>query len=176
MTRPSADTSAGFREQLVAYLDGELDEARAAAVERRLRHDPRLRREAEQLDRTWSLLDVLEPVTAGSHFSQQTVQTVVAECAPAAGSVRSPWRRLWSQVLLQQAAGWFLIGMLGTAAGLGVSLLRGEPAVSQRSEAILRNLDMLRRYPDYARIPSVDALRQLARLRSKAAQDRETAP
>ena len=54
------------REELIAYLDGELDGAGTEAVERKLHADPRIRAEADALRQTYNLLDYLpkaEPST-----------------------------------------------------------------------------------------------------------------
>src|SRR5229473_2045109 len=47
------------RAELVAYLDGELNEEAAQVLEARLSREPDLRAEAEALKRTWELLDYL---------------------------------------------------------------------------------------------------------------------
>ncbi|MCH8828754.1 MAG: hypothetical protein IID45_04170, partial [Planctomycetes bacterium] len=45
------------RDDLVAYLDGELDEETTQSMERTLAHSPVARHEMDMLTRTWSLLD-----------------------------------------------------------------------------------------------------------------------
>ena len=49
-------------EQLVAYLDGELDAESSLQVERRLAEDAEFRRELRQLQRAWDMLDELPKV------------------------------------------------------------------------------------------------------------------
>ena len=63
-------------EQLVAWLDSELDEEQSHEVELRLRRDSGMRQEAEELERVWGLLDTLEPVSADNQFTVQTIQSV----------------------------------------------------------------------------------------------------
>ena len=46
-------------ELLVAYLDGELDEAARVNVEKRLAEEPDLRSRLTLLERAWDLLDEL---------------------------------------------------------------------------------------------------------------------
>src|SRR5262245_34562944 len=66
------------REELTAYLDGELDEEQARAIESRLTRDPAARAEADTLQRTWELLDYLprpEPSPAFTHRTLDRINT-----------------------------------------------------------------------------------------------------
>ena len=49
---------------LIAYLDGELDDSSVEAIEQRLVMDGPLRKKAESLDKTWQLLETLEEAEA----------------------------------------------------------------------------------------------------------------
>jgi len=148
-------------EQLVAYLDGELAGDQAAVMEQRLRQDSELRQQAEQLDRTWGMLDVLEPVAASEQFSLQTMETVVATYSrPTQQATLSP-RRIATAFLNRQAVGWFVVGVLGTVVGLGLSGMRGPSEESAQAMRLLRELDMLDRYPQYSIVPDVDSLESL---------------
>src|SRR5688500_20392718 len=60
-------------QEIVAYLDGELDPAAAARVERRMAEDPRYNARLNQLEKTWDLLDSLGPTEADDSFTQSTV-------------------------------------------------------------------------------------------------------
>ena len=51
--------TAAIDEEIVAYLDGELDMETAAKVERRLADDPRYNARLNQLQRAWDMLDNL---------------------------------------------------------------------------------------------------------------------
>src|SRR5262245_48765997 len=74
------------RDELTAYLDGELDEATAAAVEQRLRDDPGLRREAETLKRAWEMLAFRPQPEPSTDFAARTMSMAVPipVAAPAA--------------------------------------------------------------------------------------------
>src|SRR5262249_56810783 len=65
------------RDELTAYLDGELDEAAAAAVEQRLRDDADFRREADTLKRTWEMLDFLPQPEPSIDFAARTMSMAV---------------------------------------------------------------------------------------------------
>lgn len=104
------------REDLVAYLDGELDAEAARALEARLNLDAEARAEAEALRRTWEVLDYLprpEPTAAFSSRTIQRVSSLRQQTLPVQADSR-PWPR-WAF-----AAGWaaalLLAGTLGFAA------------------------------------------------------------
>src|SRR5689334_24912554 len=78
------------RDELTAYLDGELDEATAAVVEQRLRDDPALRREAETLKRAWEMLDFLPQPEPSTDFASRTLSMAVPIPAAAAASAPVP--------------------------------------------------------------------------------------
>lgn len=64
-------------EELVAYLDGELDPKAAESVATRLSLDPRLRSEADALQRAWDILDVLPRPQPSAAFATRTVSQVI---------------------------------------------------------------------------------------------------
>jgi len=104
------------REDLVAYLDGELDAEAARALEAKLNLDAEARAEAEALRRTWEVLDYLprpEPTAAFSSRTVQRVSSLRQQTVPAKASGR-PWPR-WA-LAVGWAAALLLAGTLGFAA------------------------------------------------------------
>jgi anti-sigma factor RsiW len=162
-------------EQLVAYLDGELNDQQSAAMEKRLRDDPKLRRMADDLDRTWGLLDALEPVVAGEEFSQRTMKTVATSYSHAEQQRPASLQRLLSTFASSQALTWFGIGVLGTLCGLGLSAFRSPSEESAQATQLLRQIDILDRYPRYSIIPDVASLQQL-RLPADGTETSQEAP
>ena len=148
-------------EQLVAYLDGELNDEQTAAVEIRLRKDPKFRQMAEELDRTWGLLDALEPVAASDEFSRQTVKTVITTDSPAVKPRSLSMAGLLSSLVSSQALAWLGIGVMGTACGFGIAALRGPSEESVRATQVLRQIEVLDRYPEYSIVRDVESLGQL---------------
>lgn len=71
----------GLYEQLVAYLDGELDAEGSRQIERRLAEDADFRRELQHLQRTWDMLDELPKADVQESFTQTTVELVVQSAA-----------------------------------------------------------------------------------------------
>jgi anti-sigma factor RsiW len=66
------------RDELVAYLDGELDAAGRDRVEARLSRDPLARAEADALERTWQLLDYLPRPEPEPAFTARTLDRLAA--------------------------------------------------------------------------------------------------
>src|SRR5438067_8003934 len=83
------------RTNLVAYLDGELDEAAARALEAKLSNDPGARAEAESLRRTWELLDYLPRAEASTTFTHRTLERLAVQTSSRPvlrpGRARLPW-------------------------------------------------------------------------------------
>jgi anti-sigma factor RsiW len=70
------------RDNLVAYLDGELGEGEARAIATKLTHSPTARREVEALQKTWELLEYLPRPKVSEDFTARTlteVQQLAAE-------------------------------------------------------------------------------------------------
>ena len=67
----------GPTEELVAFLDGELDPKQAESVATRLSLDPKLRAEAESLQRAWEILDVLPRPQPSSAFASRTLSQAI---------------------------------------------------------------------------------------------------
>lgn len=154
-----ASRKPGKVEQLVAYLDGELDDDQTASMEKRLRKDPQLRQLAEDLDRTWGMLDALEPVVAGEEFSQKTMETIVTSSSAAQGATSTSASGHWLSLFTNsQALAWFGIGVLGALCGLSVAMFRGP---SEETVQLLGEIEMLERYPQYSILPNAQALKQL---------------
>ncbi|WP_422926671.1 hypothetical protein [Singulisphaera sp. PoT] len=64
------------RANLVAYLDGELNEAESRAISTKLTKSPTARREVEVLEKTWEMLELLERPKASEDFTARTLHEV----------------------------------------------------------------------------------------------------
>jgi anti-sigma factor RsiW len=128
------------RENLSAYLDGELDEKTARALEAKLNADPRARAEAEALSRTWQLLDYLPQPQPSTAFTSRTLESVSAlrpvQPAPAAPGRQLPWAF---------GLGWAAAVLVAALAGFaGVTYLAPSPhPAAPTSEAEPANVDEL---------------------------------
>src|SRR5262245_20740862 len=82
------------RDELVAYLDGELDADGQQRLEARLGQAPGVRAEADSLRRAWEMLDYLPRPDPAQDFTERTL-TRVSAVRTAAGRTAAdvPWYR-----------------------------------------------------------------------------------
>jgi anti-sigma factor RsiW len=102
------------REEISAFLDGELDAKRARAVEARINVDPTARAEADALRRTSELLDFLPKPEPSATFTSRTLERLAVPLTQKAPAVRPRWRRwalglAWAAAVLLAAAGGFAL-------------------------------------------------------------------
>ena len=76
MAQESQRLTPGERANLVAYIDGELNEAEARAIATKLSLSPTARREVEVLERTWEMLEHLPRPKASELFTERTLTEV----------------------------------------------------------------------------------------------------
>ena len=140
--------------QLVAYLDGELDEEARRLIDRRLAVEPELREALGRLEQTWDMLDGLEPSSVEDNFTQSTLEMVAQAAAEDVRqeSAEAPRRRRrrWLVVSTSMAA--------AAAAGfLITAMLRPNP-----NRELLEDLPVLENLDRYREIDDMDFLRLLA--------------
>ncbi len=140
-------------EQLIAYLDGELDDEATRQVEQQLSSDPDTRRSLGRLERTWNLLDGLDRSDVDEVFTQSTLEMVATVAADEVQEKRDQAPRkqrrrrlIGSAVLLTALAAGFLT----------VRLVWSNP-----NEELLRNLPVLEDLDEYREIQDVEFLRAL---------------
>ncbi len=153
MTKPSSLTDED-RVNLVAYLDGELDEESAQALEAKLNVDPQARAELEALKRTWGLLDYLPRAQPSAGFTHRTLQRVAplrtSKVVMAGGGRWRPWA---------VGLGWAAAVLLAGAGGFaGVSLFGPKDDVP---EDLVRDLRVIENKRLYERVDDIEFLRQL---------------
>src|SRR5262249_33992355 len=116
------------RNELIAYLDGELDAKTAQAVETKINLDPRTRLELETLRRTWAMLDFLPRPEPSPAFTSTTFQRVSAlRPTMAAKPAQRHWS--WPALRLGWAAAVLLAALVGFT-GMRAYLQRSRPAAT----------------------------------------------
>jgi anti-sigma factor RsiW len=145
------------RAELVAYLDGELDEKSARAVEAKLNRDPRVRAEADALRRAWNLLDYLPRPEPSPNFTQRTV-----------ASIAQPTLRVrrWKSWLL--GAGWaaavFVAGVIGYVSMSGHSgTACTTDSKPEDTEQLARDLHVIDQVRQYQNVGDISFLNELDR-------------
>src|SRR5690242_18241066 len=110
-----ADTTA-MDEEIVAYLDGELDSVAEAQVVRKLSEDAAFRARLSQLQHAWDLLDNLRGSEADDEFAASTVAMVAVHAEQESKSqqvkvVRQrslTWVALAAVILLSMSLGYYI--------------------------------------------------------------------
>lgn len=140
-------------EDLVAFLDGELDAAQSQALENRLATDPDLRRELQHLERTWDALDGLERATVKEDFTQTTVEMV-------AHAAEADLQRTQALIPARKRRRWLMLG--GVLAGaVALSFLIIWALLPNPNRELLQNLTVLEHLDEYRTIEHIEFLRQL---------------
>jgi anti-sigma factor RsiW len=152
------------RENLVAYLDGELDPKAARALEAKLSLDAEARAEADALRRTWEVLDYLPRPEATASFSSRTVERVSSprlEAVPDRVEIRR-----WPGWTL--GAGWaaalLLAGALGFVGVRSLSESKATPAPATRhidDNQLARDLRLIENKRLYELVGDINFLREL---------------
>lgn len=142
-----------IQEELVAYLDGELDADASDRVEQQLAADPAYRQKLKELQAAWDLLDQLPQAPVTESFTQTTVEMVAltAEAEVQAAEKRLSRRRQW---------GVLAIGFTAAAA-----LLVGYVIMAQRldrsNQRLVQDLPVIENVDLYRIADSVDFLKSL---------------
>lgn len=150
------------REDLSAYLDGELDEEAARHIEVRLNLDAEARAEAEVLRRTWDLLDYLPRPEPSPAFTSQTLDRISAfRSVPTAALGRPRWRPWvlgvgWAAALLIASAGAF------AAVGGWPFRPEGVRAASELDQRLVHDLRVIEHKRLYEQVDDIQFLRALA--------------
>lgn len=93
------------RSNLVAYLDGELNDAQARSIAIKLTQSLTARREVEALSKTWQLLDLLPRPRASEDFTARTLSVAVRPGEGRIASAASLTIRRMASVLAWAGAG-----------------------------------------------------------------------
>lgn len=148
------DAADGATEELVAYLDGELDPPAAEAMATRLSLDAKLRAEADALQWAWDILDVLPRPRPSAAFLSRTVSQVIP--VPAAPAITPGPAARGGGLFWGIAAGVILVAGLGGYAGRAVLVPKG-----QAYEQISRDASLLHNMRLYRTVDDLDFARQL---------------
>jgi hypothetical protein len=142
------------REDLVAYLDGELNEEAARQVEERISLDPKARAEADALKKAWDLLDYLPKPEPSPSFTHRTLSQVAAlRPKPTQPLTKPAWRRWGVRV------GWAAAVLLAAAVGyFGFSRLYPP---DRTDEELARDLRVIENRRLYEQVDDIDFLWQL---------------
>ncbi|MEX0867141.1 MAG: hypothetical protein WD030_07270, partial [Pirellulales bacterium] len=112
MNQPLPITDEQLREDMIAYLDGELDSEQSRRIEQRLAADGAFAHELRQLQQSYELLDELPQPEVDETFAATTVGMIAVEAGNDVARRRhgEPRRRLLHAALLVACLAGAIIG------------------------------------------------------------------
>ncbi len=140
-------------EELIAYLDGELEDAACRRIEQLLMTDPQIRRRLQELERCWELLDQLEPPPDDERLTRSTLEMVAVEAAREVEQSPPMWgKKAWFRLLLA-----LFSLLLAGAVGFGLGWWAAPDPDRQLLEdlPLLENLDCYRQIDDFQFLKSL---------------------
>lgn len=148
--------SATQRDNLVAFLDGELNEQEAKDIERSLVGNRVVQHEVEMLSRTWDMLDLLPKASVTDEFTRQTVSMAKLDTTPFV-ITEQPWFRLTRRCLV--VAGWG--AGVAAAALLGFCVTR--EWIPSQARLLYDNLEVIDHLDQYMEAGDITFLQELKR-------------
>lgn len=142
-----------IQEELVAYLDGELDAAASDRVEARLGSDPLYRQKLKELQSAWDMLEQLPRAHVSDNFTRSTIEMVALSAAAEVQETRA--KGLWQHRLVQAA----LAVSLLMAALVGYSLIARR--LDRPNQQLVRDLPVIEKVDLYRVADNVEFLREL---------------
>lgn len=142
-------------EQLVAYLDGELDTAESRRIEALLARDAAVRERLQQLERTWDMLGELDRTPVKSSFTRTTLEMVSLAAAAEAERTKRwlPWKRC--------------VRWLGAVVGLAGAACLGLAVTAwlwpDHNRQLLEDLPVIENLDQYRQVDNVQFLKLLAK-------------
>lgn len=140
-------------EDLLAYLDGELDADARHRLEEQLSTSGALRQRLKEYQQTWDLLDELPRTSVDSSFTRTTVE-LVAFRAEDAVSVFERDQRFRKNLV------WGL-GIAAVMATCAAGFFITSNFLSEPNERLVRDLPIIENLEAYRQAGSIDFLRQL---------------
>jgi len=144
------------RANLTAYLDGELDEAETADIEKVLSRSSVARNDVELLARTYDLLDNLPRYQVTAAFTERTIATVRLELARPDIS-----QTVWYRAAQHSFRPLLWCVMLFAASSIGYLITQAW--VPNEADMLARDFDVIRQLDVYQDVGNVEFLDSLNR-------------
>lgn len=152
------------RQELVAFLDGELDDQSERQLRTKIERSATARREVDVLKRTWEMLDFLPMPEAPTTFSQQTIELLAVADRERDHSERTAVAfgnsLLLSLIGVTMLAGAFFLGLYG----IGL--------VPDANRELIADLPIIERYSEYRAAQDIQFIRMLRDLKTLDQIDR----
>ncbi len=144
------------RENLVAYLDGELEDTESQEIDRILARSDVARHEVEALSRAWEMLDLLPKPNASSAFTEKTMTTLRLEDV-STNFADQPW------FIFVRRGAVATIWLTAIAASAVIGLLATWQWYPNPYRDLLEELPVVKQLDVYSEVESVEFLQALQR-------------
>jgi anti-sigma factor RsiW len=145
--------------ELVAYLDGELDDDATQQVEAKIATNPDARAELDALKQTWGMLDYLPKAAPSANFTNRTMERLSLEKAPSKKTMPMPgtgtWlgRTAWVAGILVALGGGYLIS---------ANIFRTTPdPIAEDDLPLLQNLRIAEKWRYYENADDLEFVQKL---------------
>jgi anti-sigma factor RsiW len=155
MSEPDNQRDTAADEELVAYLDGELEAEAARRLDARLAEDAELREKLQQHQRAWDLLDELPRTDVGEQFTQTTVEMVAVSVADQVDDV--------SRRDSLRAKFHWLIGSTVAVVALLAGYVLVASIVATPNRQLVEDLRVIENLDEYRAVEEIEFLRALER-------------
>jgi hypothetical protein len=149
----------GLDEDLVAYLDGELEDPASRRLEERLANDEKARERLRALASSWNLLDHLPRAALDEAFARTTVELLVAEARKEIAAEQAA-------LPLRKRRRWIAAAVAGLAAAM-IGFIAVFVAWPNENEKLLRDLPVVKNLELYDVTPKEGAIEFLRDLESQ---------
>ncbi len=153
MNESSHKGNSATDEQLIAYLDGELNTEAARQLDQRLANEPQLQQRLQQHQRAWDMLDELPHTDVGERFTHTTVEMVAVSIADHVDETSQTTARRSKLV-------WLAGGMLSIAASI-VGYFVVASALSNPNRQLVEDLRVIENLDAYRAAEDIEFLRAL---------------
>ena len=166
------DLRTQWTDDLVAYLDGELDDESKRRVESLLAREPAVREELTRLKISWELLESLPAASVGEGFARNTLE-MIAISAEHDARASQAWQRF-----CRRRNSWLVAFAVLLAAAAGYA--GADRLWPDRNAALAQDLALLWRLDEYLYAGDMEFARQLAEPKlfgaSESGKDQSAAP
>ena len=145
------------RANLVAYLDGELNEAESRALATKLTQSATARRDLEALQKTWDLLDLLPRPRASDDFTQRTLTQIDRLQLPGDRFVSAAAKTI-------NRAGILLAWTVASAACFLFGVVSTNKLWPDRTSRLARDLNIAEHLDEYRDVGTIEFLDRLDKL------------
>jgi anti-sigma factor RsiW len=142
-------------EELMAYLDGELDADRRRQLDEQISGNSELRRQIKELQQTWDLLDELPREPVGDEFTRITVEMVAVQ-ADEETQRQSRRADRWRRAAL-------CAGIVAAVASAVAGYFVSHSILSQPNRRLVEDLPIIQQLDAYQSAESIEFLRMLER-------------